>query len=64
MGIVSGALTVARFRVLGERTDGWRQTYRERLDEHAFRDPPQGAGKEEVEGWVKITGNFGHLDAN
>ena len=52
MGIVSGALTVARFRVTGPRAEGWRQSYRERLDEHAFRDPPQGAGKEEVEGWV------------
>jgi recombination associated protein RdgC len=54
VGIVSGALTVARFRVTGQRPEGWRQSYRERLDEHAFRDPPQGAGKEEVEGWVQV----------
>lgn len=54
MGIVSGALTVARFRVVGDPPDGWRQLYREKLEEHAFHEPPQGAGKEEVEGWVQV----------
>ncbi len=54
MGIVTGALTVARIRVVGKRPEGWRQSYRERLDEHAFQEPPQGAGKEEVEGWVQV----------
>lgn len=54
MGIVSGAMTVARFRVVGEPPAGWRDTYRDRLNEHAFRDPPQGQGKEEVEGWVQV----------
>ena len=54
MGIVSGAMSVARFRVVGEPPESWRVAYRDRLDEHAFRDPPQGAGKEEVEGWVQV----------
>ena len=54
MGIVSGALTVARFRVVGDPPENWRLAYREKLEEHAFRDPPQGAGKEEVEGWVQV----------
>jgi DNA recombination-dependent growth factor C len=47
-------MTVARFRVVGARPDGWRDAFRDRLEEHAFRDPPQGIGKEEVEGWVQI----------
>ena len=54
MGIVSGSLTVARFRVVGELPEGWRETYRARLNDEAFRDPPQGQGKEEVEGWVQV----------
>lgn len=54
MGIVSGSLTIARFRVVGELPEGWRETFRARLDEFAFRDPPVGQGKEEVEGWVQV----------
>ncbi len=54
MGIVSGALTVARFRVVGDLPDGWRDLYRERLNEFAFHDPPAGQGKEEAEGWVQV----------
>ncbi|MBX2803859.1 MAG: recombination-associated protein RdgC [Myxococcales bacterium] len=54
MGIVSGNLTVARFRVAGELAEGWREVYRDRLNEFAFHDPPQGQGKEEVEGWVQV----------
>ncbi len=55
MGIVTGALTVARFRVLGEPSgEGWRDAYRDRLNEFGFREPPQGMGKEEVEGWVQV----------
>jgi recombination associated protein RdgC len=54
MGVVSGAMTVARFRVTGELPSGWRETYRDKLGELAFREPPQGLGKEEVEGWVQV----------
>lgn len=54
MGVVSGAMTVARFRVVGELPSGWRETFRDNLETYAFRDPPQGMGKEEVEGWVQV----------
>lgn len=54
MGVVSGAMTVARFRVVGELPEGWRESFRERLNDFAFKEPPQGTGKEEVEGWVQI----------
>ena len=53
MGIISGALTVARFRVEGELHEGWRDLYRDRLNEFAFKEPATPAGKEEVEGWVQ-----------
>jgi DNA recombination-dependent growth factor C len=54
MGIVSGAITAARFRVVGDLPKGWREIYRDRLNEHAFRVPPQGQGKEQIEGWVQV----------
>lgn len=54
MGIVSGAMSVARFRVVGDVPPGWRERYRDALDQHAFQEPPQGQGKEEVEGWVQV----------
>ncbi len=54
MGILSGALTVRRFRVLGEVPEGFRERYRERLNDYAFRTPPTEVGKEELEGWVQV----------
>jgi len=54
MGILGGAMTVARFRVEGERVDGWRDAYRAALQDHAFKEPPVEQGLEEVEGWVEI----------
>lgn len=55
MAILTGAMTVTRLRVLEpELHDGWRELYRDRLDEHAFREPPQGIGREEVEGWCQV----------
>jgi recombination associated protein RdgC len=54
MGVLGGPMTVARFRVVGNLPGGWRDTFRDRLNESAFRDPPQGMGKEEVEGWVQV----------
>jgi hypothetical protein len=53
MGILGGQLTAQRFRVDGKIPEGFRDTYREQLNEHAFRDPPS-QGKEEVEGWVHL----------
>lgn len=52
MGILSGALTVRRFRVVGEVPDGFRDIYRERLQEYAFKERPVDQGKEEAQGWV------------
>jgi hypothetical protein len=54
MGILGGALTVRRFRVAGDLQEGWRELYRARLNEFAFKTPPTDQGKEEVEGWVSI----------
>ena len=48
-------MTVARFRVVGEmKQEGFRDIYRDRLNEFAFKEPPQGMGTEEVEGWVQV----------
>ena len=54
MGILSGAMTIARFRVVGDLPGEWREQYREGLNKHAFREPPTEQGKEEVEGWVQV----------
>ena len=54
MGILSGALTVRRFRVVGDLHEGWRDVYRDRLNEFAFKDPGIDVGKEEIEGWVQV----------
>jgi len=54
MGIVSGSMTVSRFRVVGKLPEGWRDLLRDRLEEFSFREPAQGMGKEEVEGWVQV----------
>jgi recombination associated protein RdgC len=54
VGIMSGAMTVRRFRVVGDVPDDYRDAYRRRLDEYAFRERPTEQGKEEVEGWVQV----------
>ena len=54
MAILSGAMTVRRFRVVGDVPENFRDVYRERLDEYAFRERPNEMGKEEVEGWVQV----------
>ncbi|MCB9671979.1 MAG: hypothetical protein H6734_21055 [Alphaproteobacteria bacterium] len=54
MGVLSGAMSVSRFRVVGEVREGWREDYRDRLNELAFKEPPHDVGKEEVEGWVQV----------
>ncbi len=54
MSILSGALTVRRFRVDGDLPDDFRERYRDSLNQLAFREPPNERGKEEVEGWVQI----------
>lgn len=54
MGITGGALTVARFRVEGDLPEAWRDAFRDKLTEFAFREPPVAQGKEEVEGWCQV----------
>jgi recombination associated protein RdgC len=54
VGILSGAMTVRRFRVIGDVPDDFRDVYRERLEEYAFQERPTKQGKEEVEGWVQV----------
>jgi recombination associated protein RdgC len=54
MGLLTGGMTVRRFRVAGELPAEWREVYRDRLEKMAFREPTQRMGKEEVEGWVQI----------
>lgn len=54
MGILSGALSVRRYRVVGDLPTGWRERYRDSLEELSFKEPPGGVGKEEVEGWVQV----------
>lgn len=53
MGILSGSLTVRRYRVLGDVPEGFRDPYRRALNDHAFRENP-GKGKAEIEGWVQV----------
>ena len=54
MPMLSGALTVRRFRLVGSLTEGWREQFRDKLNEHAFKDNAIEVGKEEREGWVQI----------
>lgn len=53
MAILTGAMTARRFRVVGDVPEGFRDIYRQRLQEYAYIEPPQGVGKEEHEGWVQ-----------
>jgi DNA recombination-dependent growth factor C len=54
MGILSGPMTVRRFRVVGTVPEGFRDTWKESLADNAFRQPPVETGKEEIEGWVNV----------
>lgn len=54
MSLLNGALTVRRFRVVGDDPDGWRDQYRARLQENAFLEGQVDPGKEEREGWVQV----------
>lgn len=53
MGTLQGALSGARFRVVGDTSEGWRERFRDQLTDRAFREPPGGVGREPVEGWVQ-----------
>lgn len=53
MGILKGALSVRRYRVEGEAPEGFRDTWRDALDAHGFREPLSPVHKEETVGWVQ-----------
>ena len=53
MAILKGAMTVRRFKVVGDVSAGSRDRWRDQLQEHAFRDPPQQSW-EEAEGWCQV----------
>lgn len=62
MGILSGALTVRRFKVEGDIPPNWRTAFQERLTEYAFNERAAASadrgdtssGKAELEGWVQV----------
>jgi recombination associated protein RdgC len=47
-------MTVRRFRVVGETGKGWRDVFRDQLNEFAFREAAVSTSTEEVEGWVQV----------
>ncbi len=54
MGILSGALTVRRYRVDGDVPDGFRDSYADALRSYAFQDKSSPTPGEELAGWVEI----------
>ncbi len=54
MGIFSGALTVRRYRVVGQLPDGFREDFAEALRANAFREPRDPARSQETQGWVEV----------
>lgn len=55
MGLLTSRMSVTRFRVTGDLPDRPLSDFlRDRLAEYAFKDPPQGIGREEVEGWAEV----------
>lgn len=54
MGIVSGGMTVRRYRLSGAVPDDFRDRYREALQKYAFRDSNDPTHGKERMGWVEI----------
>ena len=54
MSVLSGMLTARRFRVVGDLPSHWRESFRDRLNDHAFQSLMEELGKEEKEGWVQV----------
>ncbi len=55
MGILSGALSVRRYRVAGQVPDDFRTTYADALADHAWREPREWVPGVEAIGWCEIT---------
>jgi DNA recombination-dependent growth factor C len=54
MGLMSGALSVRRYRVEGQVPDDFRLSYMEALNTHAFREPGSRFSTEESSGWCRL----------
>jgi DNA recombination-dependent growth factor C len=54
MGILSGALTARRYRVVGDVPDGFREIFAESLRGYSFRDKSSLGSGEELVGWVEV----------
>lgn len=54
MGLLSGGMTVRRFRVEGDLRPGWKERVRDQLTAMAFSEPPAGERGVENEGWVQV----------
>lgn len=54
MGILGGALTVRRYRVLGEVPDDFRDRYQDALRKYAFRESAEPVANQERAGWVEV----------
>ena len=54
MGVLSGSLTVRRYRVTGEVPDDFPERYGEALRAYAFRPSSDPARRADTEGWVSI----------
>ena len=52
MGILSGAMSVRRFSFEADIPEGFRETWREALNDNGFLETDLEQGKEEREGWV------------
>jgi len=53
MGILKGAMSAKRYRVVGEAPSGARSIWADALTSHGFQDPIATTGREEVIGWVR-----------
>ena len=54
MGILSGAMSVKRFSFDDEVPEGFRDLWRDALNDYAFIESDIEQGKEEREGWVQV----------
>jgi recombination associated protein RdgC len=54
MAILTGTLTVRRYRVAGEVPEGFRDAYQEALQSYAFRETHDEGRIDEIAGWVEI----------
>ena len=54
MGLFKGALTIRRYRVMGEVPEDFRERYRDSIQTNAFHEPLSATHEGETMGWVRI----------